>query len=200
MATCEYCEQEMTTGATCTVRRLHVEGAVVRLAPHRPPRRRGVTSGERCGDCGVRPGGFHHPGCDLQRCPLCHDQLLSCACIFDEDEDEEEHDEGPVDRYFDGNGVPTERRWIGGQEVIIHYDDVPPSDITVLHGIPVTTALRTVIDIAPDLPDDRLRGVVEDCLSRQLFTIDEAKERLAQDDMRTRPGAMRMRALLPTFE
>ena len=57
------------------------------------------------------------------------------------------------------DGVPTERRWIGGQEVIIHYDDVPPSDITVLHGLPVTTALRTVIDIAPELPDDRLRGV-----------------------------------------
>lgn len=26
---------------------------------------------ERCHDCRVKIGGFHHPGCDVERCPIC---------------------------------------------------------------------------------------------------------------------------------
>ena len=43
------------------------------------------------------------------------------------------------DVWIDANGVPTERRWLGGQEVIVHYDDLPAKDRTVLRGIPITT-------------------------------------------------------------
>jgi len=49
--------------------------------------------------------------------------------------------------YFDGNGSLTERRRLGGQAMVVHYDDLPEKDITVVEGIPCTTALRTVIDI-----------------------------------------------------
>lgn len=34
----------------------------------------------RCHDCGVALGRIHHPGCDLEECPRCHGQLLSCEC------------------------------------------------------------------------------------------------------------------------
>ena len=33
-----------------------------------------------CGDCGAPRGGFHHRGCDLERCPRCSGQLISCGC------------------------------------------------------------------------------------------------------------------------
>src|ERR1700722_12936936 len=35
----------------------------------------------RCHDCNVRDGGFHHPGCDAERCPRCDGQLIGCGCL-----------------------------------------------------------------------------------------------------------------------
>lgn len=85
---------------------------------------------------------------------------------------------------------------IDGQEVIVRYDDLPDSDVTTVRGIACTTPLRTVIDIAPGLDLVELGDVVRDCLSRGLFTLDQAMARLAQPDMMSRRGAHLLRALL----
>lgn len=92
MAVCDLCTQEMTTAASCTVAVLHREGEAVAV------RRYGGRRGP-CGDCGVRAGGLHHPGCDQQWCPRCRHQLIMCDCGWDEmggpdpfDESDEEED------------------------------------------------------------------------------------------------------------
>lgn len=36
----------------------------------------------KCQDCGVAPGQRHQPGCDVERCPLCKGQLITCGCVY----------------------------------------------------------------------------------------------------------------------
>lgn len=38
---------------------------------------------KRCHDCGIinKKGNIHHYGCDIERCPICKGQLISCGCF-----------------------------------------------------------------------------------------------------------------------
>jgi len=100
------------------------------------------------------------------------------------------------DIYVDHNGRLTERQCIGDQEVVVHYDDIPESDITEIDGIRVTTALRTVIDLAAAVTPAHLRDMVEDCLARRLFTIEEALARVDEPDLRDHRGAQLVRGIV----
>ncbi len=35
-----------------------------------------------CHDCHAKEGEYHLPGCDMERCPFCGGQLISCNCCY----------------------------------------------------------------------------------------------------------------------
>ncbi|HEX5018974.1 MAG TPA: hypothetical protein VFX15_15455 [Actinomycetes bacterium] len=93
------------------------------------------------------------------------------------------------DMYFDVNGYLTEHISLGGQEVVVHYADIPESDITTVDGIRCTTPLRTMIDLALELDRAEFEEMVRTCLARRLFTPEDAGRRVAQSDMLGHQGA-----------
>ena len=199
MAICAWCREEMRTAISCTLGAVHRRGRHFEMIPYGDEHDWPSTS-DRCGDCGCFRGGWHHPGCDIQQCPACGGQLLSCGCRFDED--------GPGRRArrpiveplgVDGNGLLTERMWLGDQEVIIHRDEVPESDITTVQGIRCTTALRTVIDMAPEISTSELEDMLRQSFERKLFTVEEAWRRLGEADMVGRRGAELLATGAPTL-
>lgn len=103
------------------------------------------------------------------------------------------HAQMDSDLYIDANGCLAERFDLGDSGLVIHYDDLPETDVTTVNGLRVTTPLRTVIDLAPELGAVELDHMVRHCLDRRLFSIDEARRRVAQPDMRARFGAQLLR-------
>ncbi len=102
--------------------------------------------------------------------------------------------------YMDPRGHFVERRHLHGQEVRLHYRNIPESDVTTLHRLRLTTPLRTVIDIAPTVDEDQLALMVQDFLDRGLFTVEEAWARIAEPDMQTDPGAVALARLLSELD
>jgi hypothetical protein len=41
-----------------------------------------MSERETCHDCGVKEGELHQPGCDMERCPFCGGQLITCDCMY----------------------------------------------------------------------------------------------------------------------
>ncbi len=88
MAVCTACDQEMLQAESCTLEayegetesRVRYDPEWLSPWPEMPP-------DHRCHDCGVRPGAIHHPGCDMERCPKCEGQAISCDCNYEDEDD-----------------------------------------------------------------------------------------------------------------
>jgi len=81
MVICEWCKQSMTDSDGC------LEGICIGWPSYYlsyiymqlPPTHFSEPYG-RCHDCHAKHGMPHHCGCDVQRCPKCGGQFISCDC------------------------------------------------------------------------------------------------------------------------
>lgn len=74
MAVCKFCKLEMLGAVSCIVDTVEFpDGEILPSVPH--------TGKKLCHDCGVDTGYWHHPGCDMEKCPRCGGQLISCGCL-----------------------------------------------------------------------------------------------------------------------
>lgn len=78
---CDTCGQEMTDPNTksCTHQVVKIDGVWwLRNNTY-------FDDNEKCHDCGITNGfpNYHHPGCDMERCPKCGGQAIGCECNYD---------------------------------------------------------------------------------------------------------------------
>lgn len=77
MAICDFCNEDMShkDTATCMATQVtFIEGETYKRIPYSHP------TDQRCHDCNVVLGAYHHPGCDMDLCPICGGQIISCGC------------------------------------------------------------------------------------------------------------------------
>lgn len=73
---CAWCDQEMRDGVSCKASPVEfTDGTKLDPVPYVD------AEGRRCHDCCTPSGGIHHPGCDMERCPRCGGQVISCGCV-----------------------------------------------------------------------------------------------------------------------
>ena len=86
MAICNFCKQEMLEVDGCLPDAIAtVDGDMdpIRFGSEVNPIQQAFHDGKprRCDDCGVLPGNCHHPGCDIEECPRCEGQIITCDCV-----------------------------------------------------------------------------------------------------------------------
>ena len=91
-----------------------------------------------------------------------------------------------------GNGGP---RRFGG--VIVHRSSTLEGDCTTLHGIPITTVARTIVDLSASLSNKALARAVREAVRLHLVTIYELADAVGRH--RCRRGSRRLASTIARY-
>ena len=89
MSKCLYCDLEKSDHVSCAVTHYQAPaytdsddiqhfGATYARVAFGDERRPDPST--HCSGCGVSIGQMHHVGCDMEECPKCGNQAISCSC------------------------------------------------------------------------------------------------------------------------
>jgi hypothetical protein len=95
MVMCQQCKGEMTDGISCLSDPISMGGGLfepIRWGSERQTTRWVIDF--PCRDCSTPIGGVHHPGCCIERCPVCLGQALGCPCFGEPDDDDDDNEDG----------------------------------------------------------------------------------------------------------
>lgn len=80
-ATCTACNKSMEPNTACTMPTYNDFGDDIerKRIPYGSESHQWPI-GHPCHDCNTPVGGLHHLGCDVEQCPRCGGQAISCGC------------------------------------------------------------------------------------------------------------------------
>jgi hypothetical protein len=81
-AICQDCKKEMVKFGFCNFKYIVDDKGTI-FQRVRFDEARELPRGP-CHDCNCKKGAFHHHGCDMEECPKCGGQLISCDCTWKE--------------------------------------------------------------------------------------------------------------------
>ncbi len=88
------CEQWGPRGCLENLTVTYPDGEILNTIPWEGP-------GE-CHDCKASPRKRHHPSCDVERCPRCQQQFISCRCLVNPKQEDEDKRVVAAYRRLDG--------------------------------------------------------------------------------------------------
>lgn len=84
---CSFCGLEMTTADGCKCEYVQDRHSNyiprIKVGEGIDSVRHGLFGLEtKCPDCGAKEGYYHHINCDMEKCPICGTQAITCNCQF----------------------------------------------------------------------------------------------------------------------
>lgn len=125
-----------------------------------------------CHDCDVREGEIHEYGCDMERCPFCGGQQISCDCMYNHLGLRNDHT------------VEDEDRWLEKLEEKGRVPFIVYPNMCVRCGELWPKMFKTTDEEWNKYVELRVRGemICRKCYDWIKLVIDEAKERRRQED------------------